>query len=189
MSVVLRPRVDTRLLTLITLMTGIAVFDMLKEFGLKPDIKWANDVMIDDKKISGILAETIDTAKGVAVIVGIGINLTSRSFPDEIALTATSMEAETNRMPVASEVEAAVLKYLDYWYAVLHEPDGADEIHRNWRQRSSYFAGKEVRVMLDGHALLGITDGLEANGALRVKGSDGSVSVVHAGDVERLRAL
>ncbi len=189
LSVVLRPKIDPRLLTLITLMAGIAVFDALTEFGLKPDIKWANDVLIGDRKISGILSETVDTAKGVAVIVGIGINLTSRNFPEEIAFTATSIEAEAKRMPDAIEVEAAVLKYIDYWYAVLREPDGADEVRRNWQQRSSYFTGKEVRVMLDGHALLGITDGLEPNGALRVKRSDGSVSIIHAGDVERLRAL
>src|SRR3954452_22944513 len=97
LSVVLRPKIDTRLLTLITLMAGIAVFDALKEGGLQPDIKWANDVMIGDKKISGILAETVDTAKGIAVIVGMGLNLRSGDFPDEIALTATSIEAETKQ--------------------------------------------------------------------------------------------
>jgi len=188
LSVVLRPTTDPRLLTLITLAAATAVFDTLQEFHIRPDIKWANDVMIGDKKISGILAETIDTAKGLAVIVGIGLNLNSRSFPDEIALTATSVEAE-GRTPDPSELESSVLKYLEYWYAVLQESDGPEQIRRNWQLRSSWSAGKEVRVMLDGHAVLGITDGIEPNGALRVKRSDGSVSIVHAGDVERIRQL
>ena len=61
-------------------MTGVAVYDTLKEFGLKPDIKWVNDVLIGEKKISGILAETVETPTGLAVIVGIGINLTSEIF-------------------------------------------------------------------------------------------------------------
>jgi BirA family biotin operon repressor/biotin-[acetyl-CoA-carboxylase] ligase len=187
---VLRPAIDTRLLTLITLTAAIAVYDTLCEFQVKPDIKWANDVMIGDRKISGILAETTDTAKGLAVILGIGINLNSKSFTDEIALSATSMEAEAKTSNInPAQLEASLLKYLGYWYAVLNERDGGDEIRRNWQQRSSWFSGKEVRVMLDGHAVLGTTDGLESNGALRIRRSDGSVSIVHAGDVERIREL
>ena len=58
-SIVLRPAIETRFLPLITLMTGVAVYDTLKELGLKPDIKWVNDVLIGEKKICGILAETV----------------------------------------------------------------------------------------------------------------------------------
>ncbi|WP_373515708.1 hypothetical protein, partial [Persicitalea sp.] len=56
-----------------------------------------------------------------------------------------------------------------------------------WRQRSSYFLGKPVSVTLDGTGFDGITDGLEENGALRVRMADGSVRIVQAGDVQRLR--
>lgn len=182
-SIILRPRIDMRYLPLITLMTGVAVYDTLKEFGLKPDIKWVNDVLIGEKKICGILAETIDTPRGVAVIVGVGINLTNSNFPAEIADTATSI-----RM-AAGDLEGALTKYLSYWYAILDRDGGPREIIDEWRRRSTYFNGKHVRVTLENEAFDGITGGIEENGALRVIRSDGSVTIVQAGDVERLRGV
>jgi BirA family biotin operon repressor/biotin-[acetyl-CoA-carboxylase] ligase len=71
-SIVLRPKIETQYLPLITLMTGVAVHDTLGEVGIDADIKWVNDLHVDGKKICGILAETTDTPKGLAVIVGIG---------------------------------------------------------------------------------------------------------------------
>ena len=188
-SIVLRPKIETQFLPLITLMTGIAVYDTLKEFDLKPDIKWVNDVLIGEKKICGILAETVDTPTGNAVIVGIGINLKSSNFPDEIVETATSIQAERSGDVTSDSVEGALIKYLSYWYAILNSDDGPTEIIQNWRQRSSYFSGKAVRVTLPNGVLEGTTDGLEENGALRVKAGDGSVTIVQAGDVERLREV
>ncbi|HRI02655.1 MAG TPA: biotin--[acetyl-CoA-carboxylase] ligase [Pyrinomonadaceae bacterium] len=188
-SIVLRPKFDLKYLSLITLMAGVAVYDTLKEFRLKPDIKWVNDVLIGEKKISGILAETVDTQSGNAVIVGIGINLKSINFPDEIAETATSIQAERSGAVTSGNVEGALIKYLSYWYETLNSDDGPTEIIQNWRQRSSYFSGKAVRVTLPDGVLEGTTDGLEENGALRVKTGVGSVTIVQAGDVERLREV
>src|SRR5205807_289257 len=93
-SIVLRPALEMRYLPLITLMAGIAVCDTLTEFGLKPDIKWVNDILIGEKKISGILAETVDTPTGLAVIVGIGINVRSSGLLPEMEDKATSVETE-----------------------------------------------------------------------------------------------
>lgn len=188
-SIVLRPQIETRFLPLITLMTGIAVYDTLKEFGLKPDIKWVNDVLIGEKKICGILAETVDTSRGLAVIVGIGINLTNANFPDKIADNATSIKAETGEVVTGDDLAAAMTPYLSYFYEILNGPDGSTEIIREWQRRSSYFSGKNVRVTLANEAFEGVTDGIEENGALRVIRSDGSVTIVQAGDVERLREV
>ena len=170
-------------------LTGVAVYDTLKEFGLKPDIKWVNDILIGDDKICGILAETVETPTGVAVVVGIGINLTSSSFPEEIAETATSIEVETGNSVTADELAERLTHYLSYFYDILNEVGGSREILRHWQQRSTYFSGKRVRVTLDGSTFEGTTDGLEENGALRVKTTDGSVTIVQAGDVERLRRI
>ncbi len=188
-SIILRPKFDARHFPLITLMTGIAVHDTLKEYGVNPDIKWVNDLLAGEKKISGILAETVDTDLGLAVIVGIGVNLTSRNFPDEIADTATSIEAETGKRIRAEDLAEALTKYLSYFYGVLLEKDGDREIVENWRQRSTYHSGKPVRVTLAGETVEGVTDGLEVSGALRLKTGDGSVKIIQAGDVERLRTF
>ena len=168
-SIVLRPKIEARFLSLITLMAGVAVHDTLKEFGLKPDIKWVNDILIGHKKISGILAETVETSTGLAVVVGIGVNLTSRNFPDEIAETATSIDAESGKRISPDELAESLTGYLSYFYELLNGVDGTKEIVNLWRKRSTYFSGKLVRVSLDGKTFDGTTDGLEENGALRVK--------------------
>jgi BirA family transcriptional regulator, biotin operon repressor / biotin---[acetyl-CoA-carboxylase] ligase len=187
-SAVLRPRLDARLVPLITLMTGVAVHDTLQAFGLKPDIKWVNDVLIGDKKISGILAEAVETPSGLAVVVGIGINVTSADFPEDIAESATSIKAETRQTIAMSELEAALVRSLGYFYDMLTGEHGPAQILAEWGQRSSYFFGKSVRVVLGNEAFTGVTDGVEPTGALRVRTPDGEVRIVNAGDVQRLRS-
>jgi BirA family transcriptional regulator, biotin operon repressor / biotin---[acetyl-CoA-carboxylase] ligase len=187
-SIVLRPKFDTKHLPLITLMAGVAVYDTLKEIGLEPNIKWVNDLLVGEKKIVGILAETVETPTGLAVIVGIGVNLTSRNFPDEIADTATSIEAETAKKIASDEIAEILTRYLIYFYEMLKQEDRRSEILSEWQKRSSYFSGKSVRVALADNVIEGVTDGLEQNGALRVKTDDGSVKIVQAGDVTRLRS-
>ncbi len=203
-SIVLRPKIETQYLPLITLMTGVAVHDTLAEFGIAADIKWVNDLHVDGKKICGILAETTDTPKGLAVIVGIGINIKPSNFPPEIADTATSIEelqkparqqglnAQVGGYALAhaqaSALAESLTKYLTYFYAILQSDYGPSNIIDEWRKRSTYFSGKPVRVVLENESLEGITDGLEPSGALRVKRNDGSITIVPAGDVEQLRA-
>ncbi len=202
-SIVLRPRLEMRFLPLVTLMAGVAAYDTLREYGLDPDIKWVNDILVNEKKISGILAETVETAKGVAVIVGIGINIKSSNVPPEMADTATSIETEISSPPYEEGVDAfrgrggsfsseislqqTLAKFLDYFYSILNSENGPKEILDEWRRRSSYFSGKKVRVVLENETIIGTTEGLEVNGALRVRKTDGNVTIIQAGDVERLR--
>lgn len=187
-SIVLRPKMETQYLPLVTLMAAVAVHDALAEFGIEADIKWVNDLLVREKKICGILAETTDTNDGLAVVVGIGINLKSSNFPPEIADTATSAADETDQKVTFEELSAALTRYISYFYSMVSEEDGPERIVYEWRRRSSYFSGKRVRVVMEGETVYGITDGLEPNGALRLRKEDGQVLVVQAGDVERLRA-
>ncbi len=187
-SIILRPTIDIKFFPLITLMSGVAVHDTLAALGLKPDIKWVNDVLIGNKKISGILAETCETDSGVAVIVGIGINIRSGSFPDEMAETATSIETETLEVLSPDEVTSLLIDQIAKYYAILKSANGAAAIIDEWKARSTYFSGKEVTVKFHSETINGVTAGLEENGALRVRRDDGTIAVVHAGDVERLRA-
>src|SRR5664279_1234534 len=148
-----------RFLPLVTLMAGVAVYDALEELGVKPDIKWVNDILIDDKKVCGILAETVETLVGLAVVVGTGVNLTSRNFPDEIANVATSIETELGKRVSPDELAEGLTRYLSYFYGILNDKNGSVEILRHWQQRSSYFSGKSVRVTLETEVFEGVTDG------------------------------
>jgi BirA family biotin operon repressor/biotin-[acetyl-CoA-carboxylase] ligase len=187
-SVVFRPRLDPKYLPLLTLMTGIAVHDTLQELALKPDIKWVNDILVNEKKIAGILAEATETPTGLAVIVGIGINVTSANFPEEIADIATSIKVETTQTVTFSELEHSLVQFLGYFYDILTAEDGPASILNEWRKRSSYFSGKSVRITLENGSFDGVTGGLEPTGALRVRTADGEIKIVNAGDVQRLRA-
>jgi len=186
-SIVLRPELEAKYLPLINLAAAVATFDSLTELGLTADIKWPNDVLVNEKKICGILAETADTEEGLAIVVGIGINLRSNSFPPELAETATSLEGELNSPVAFSDLETMLLRHFDNWYSRACGNDGPTDVLREWSKRSSYASGKNVRITLTGKTFSGVTNGLELDGALRMIAKDGSLHIVHAGDVERLR--
>lgn len=188
-SLILRPKVEIKFLSLITLMTAVAVHDALEELcKVDCDIKWVNDIHVSGKKICGILAETVDTTKGLAVVVGIGINLTSANFPSEIAETATSIEAEIGEIPNVENLLQKLTSFLSYFVEIFYAADGAEKIRREWTRRSSYAFGKSVRVVLENETISGATRGIEENGALRIETGNSEIHVVHAGDVEQLRA-
>ena len=188
LSLVLRPTLENKFLPLVTLMTAVAVYDVLCKFdGLQPDIKWANDLHVGEKKIGGVLAEMTETKTGSAIVVGIGINLKSSNFPDDLKDSATSVEAETGQSPNIESLLKNLTGEFAKFYRVLQSGGGAAAIRREWARRSSYFEGKDVLVKLANESFSGTTRGIEENGALRVETAAGEVRIVPAGDVERLR--
>lgn len=186
-SIVLRPKFEMRHFPLITLAAGIAAFDTLASFGVEPDIKWVNDILVGEKKICGILAEMTDTNSGPAVILGVGINLRSYNFPPEIADIATSLEAETLSEHNAKDVLAKFTELFSKLYSSLANGGETGILLDEWARRSSFYSGKHVRIKLADGEIEGVTDGLLQDGSLRVKKDDGEISVVTAGDVKNLR--
>ena len=84
-SIVFRPQFEQNDWSLLTLMAAVAVNDALREAcSLETDIKWPNDILANDGKLCGILAETVETRLGRAVVAGVGINLTKHSFPEDL---------------------------------------------------------------------------------------------------------
>src|SRR5215204_1489360 len=135
-SLVVRPKIETLFLPLVTLMTAVAVHDTLETlFEIDCDIKWVNDILVSNKKICGILAETTETAQGLAVVVGIGINLKSSNFPTEIAATATSVEAETLQAPDLETLLQKLTFFLSSFCDILYGADGAAKIRDEWIRR------------------------------------------------------
>lgn len=188
LSLILRPKLEMRFLPLITLLTSVAVAETLtRHYGLAPDIKWANDVHIKEKKVSGILAETTETPLGLAVIIGVGINLVSAGIPDELAATATSIESETGQKPDKQLLLDAFLTKFAFYYEKFTADGGPGFIRREWTNRSSYASGKLVRAVLHDETLFGRTCGIEENGALRLETESGQIRLIQAGDVHQIR--
>ncbi len=187
-SIVLRPQLEMSAWPLLSLMAAVAVSEALREScELATDIKWPNDVLADGRKLCGILAETVETTRGRASVLGIGINLRAGSFPPEISDTAAAIEELQGRTPEADEVLESLLRALARHYATLQAPEGAQATLAAWTARSSYATGKRVRVALGAETIEGVTRGLEADGALRVETGAGEIRRVRAGDVTALR--
>jgi len=182
-SILLQPAIAPDRWPLIVFVAALAVGDALSEAcGVDTDIKWPNDLLSGERKICGILAESVETPTGRAVIVGIGINLTAEAYPAEIAAVATSVAEASGRPPERETLLAALLRALPRWYSLLHEDDGAGKIVAAWTSRSSYAEGKAVQVANGDEVWQGITRGLESDGALRLETTDG-IKIVRAGDV------
>jgi BirA family biotin operon repressor/biotin-[acetyl-CoA-carboxylase] ligase len=157
---------------LVTLAVGIAAAEAIETVtGLRPDLRWPNDLMLRERKAGGILVET---APG-AVVAGIGINLNQRSFPPDLADQATSLRLESGREQSKETLLQALLGWVDHFVS---RP--ADEILAEFSARSSYVRGK--RVLVDG-ALEGVTDGLDAAGFLILRQPDGTRTTIWAGGV------
>lgn len=188
-SLVLRPvHLDARSWPLLTLMAALAVRDALLETcELETDIKWPNDILANERKLCGILAETVEAETGRAVIIGIGINLNDDAFPPELKNIATSISSLTGNALDSERLLQALIRALEQRYEILQAASGAEETIRAWSQHSSYAQGRKVRVQLDTENFDGWTRGLEPDGALRVETFTGEIRIVRAGDVTSLR--
>jgi len=187
-SIILCPQFDQSLWPLLTLMAAVAAHDALRATcSIETDIKWPNDILFAEKKLCGILAETVDTPSGGAVVVGIGINLTQNAFPPELETIATSVEAASGVTPELAKLLEALVRELAKYYDLLNGLGGNDEIIRCWCGRSSYCQGKMISVTDGNETLVGTTRGLERDGALRVETDDGVIRVLRAGDVSSVR--
>jgi BirA family biotin operon repressor/biotin-[acetyl-CoA-carboxylase] ligase len=187
-SIVLRPQLEMGAWPLITLMAALAVADALAEAcKLTVDIKWPNDIYAVGRKLAGILAETVESERGRACIVGIGINLKDTALPTEVREMAVSVEALTGSAPDVEEVLQALTRAISERYRVLQEAGGCEQTLREWSQRSSFAEGRRVRVSLETETIEGWTRGLASDGALRVETDAGEIRTVRAGDVTALR--
>lgn len=189
LSIVLRPRLELHAWPLLTLMTSLVVADGLFEAcGFHADIKWPNDLLINGRKVCGILTETIETDQGRAAIVGIGVNLNANTLPEELRAVATSIEEVTGHAPDAEKLLRLLLLSFSRRYDELHQASGPEEMLKEWTLRSSYSEGTPVRINLEDEIVEGVTRGLASDGALRVETGAGEIRLVRAGDVTAILA-
>lgn len=170
-SVILRPALPPSEVLVLSLAAGLAVQAAIQQVDsrVKADLKWPNDLLIDGKKICGILTEMNAEATRVRyIVVGVGINVNQASFPKE--LPATSLRLVTGSEWSRVELAAALLKSLDREYRQLTEdPEARAEILRRFSENSSWILGKRVRIEENGSAFEGVTEGLDERGFLRVR--------------------
>ena len=189
-SIVLRPALETRIVPVLTLLTAVAVHETIVEFcGVEADIKWPNDIHVGGRKLAGILAEGCETNKGLAVIVGIGINLSTRNLPEVVRASATSISDETGKTPAAADIVPLLVKNLSARYGRFNQSPAVQSVLDDWCERSSYAIGRNVNVITRTGSFTGVTAGLDRFGSLLVKSDNGQIRTVTAGDVESVRSV
>jgi BirA family biotin operon repressor/biotin-[acetyl-CoA-carboxylase] ligase len=188
LTLLLRPRISPVQAPLLTMMAGLSAHSAVQSLtGLNVDVKWPNDLMLNGKKLGGILTEMhAETTMVRFVIVGIGINVNQEKFPGELSGIATSLRAETGKSESRLELLARLLGEFETDYnRFLRE--GAKSVVDRFTQVSSYARGKKVRVTNGGETFVGITAGLGPEGLLQVNREDGRVVTILAGDVSEVK--
>ena len=178
-SIVLRPSLATDSLPVLTLALGLAAADAIAELtGLACDLRWPNDVMLDGRKVAGILVQLLDAA----AIAGIGVNVNHSAFPAEIAAEATSLRIVSNRQYSREQLLLGLLAAVERYCATL-TMEGKDKILATFSRRSSYARNKRVKVEQGASILEGTTAGLDPSGFLMIRRDDGTEALVLAGGV------
>jgi BirA family transcriptional regulator, biotin operon repressor / biotin---[acetyl-CoA-carboxylase] ligase len=181
-SVVLRPLLPPADVLVMSLAAGLAVRAAIEQVDSRVviDLKWPNDILIEGKKVCGILTEmNAEVTRVRYVVVGVGINVNQSSFPVELQNEATSLRITTGSEWSRVEVAAALLKSLDREYRQLVEQsDARQSILRRFVEHSSWVSGKQVRIAENGSALEGITEGLDERGFLLVRTAAGLRTVL-----------
>ncbi len=187
-SVVVRPRISPVDALFLSLMTGIAAAQAVEQVtGLHPDLRWPNDLLLNGKKVCGVLTEmNAEPTQVRYVVLGVGINVNHASFTGDLEPIATSLRIESGREWSRVELTAALLKSLDSAYRKLTRggKEARTEILREFEARSSFARSRYVRVGED-DPYEGITEGLDQRGFLLVRTESGLRTVL-SGDVRAL---
>jgi BirA family biotin operon repressor/biotin-[acetyl-CoA-carboxylase] ligase len=180
-SVVLRPALPPSEALILSLAAGLAGHAAIQAIdpAVTLDLKWPNDLLIDGKKVAGVLTEMNSEATRLRyIVVGIGINVNHASFPPELRRIATSLRLVTGSEWSRVELCAALLKSLNREYLNLVEKPGAhDSILKRFQEQSSSIRGCEVQVEENG-GFEGITEGLDQRGFLQVRTAHGVRTVL-----------
>ena len=186
LSVILRPPVSTAVAPQLNLLAGIAVADAITETTrLSPAIKWPNDILLDEKKVCGILAEMqTDTGGLRAVILGIGVNINAppSAFPAELRDKASSLLIAGGQTVDRNTFTASLLTHLEKSY-VLWLQEGFSALRGHWERYAGHMLGKRISVAAPEGTVVGIVLGLDSDGALLVQGDGGARHRLLAGDV------
>ena len=183
-TLLLRPRLSPVQAPLLTMLAGLSAHSAIQaQTGLSAELKWPNDILMDGKKVGGILTEMHAEPTQVRfVIVGIGINTNQEKFPHDIASLATSLRKESGRTHSRLELLVRLLNEFESDYnRFLRE--GARYVVERFERVSSFASGKRVRVETGVETYFGTTAGLTSDGLLQVKREEGPVTMVVAGDV------
>ena len=188
LSIILRPGCHPDWLPRLTLTAGVAVASAIREIGMRPQLKWPNDILIADRKVGGILTEAVFDKKRIDfAILGIGINVNTErdELPISVRRLATSLGLSLGKPVSRIHFLQTLLRQLEQWYESFCA--GAFEtILETWCEFDTTL-GRVVEVFLPETRLVGVAETLESDGTLLVRDKRGCLHSIIAGDVVHCR--
>jgi len=181
-SVLLRPQIPAVRLPLLPLAAGLAAVAAIRAAsGLTADLRWPNDLLLGTRKTGGILVES-KTESGAAAfaVVGIGINVHQREFDPDLATPATSLDLAAGKTVSRQSLLLALLKSLEQEAFALRDPAAVTAIPARVEKASTWLRNRRVQVH-GPQACVGMTEGLDEHGFLRVRTAAGLVTVQTGG--------
>lgn len=181
-SILLKPHISPSHCPRLTLMSAVAVVQAINKFSkTKATLKWPNDILINKKKLCGILSEYCKNQNQDAVIIGIGVNANHTQFPEQLSEIATSLRIE-NREPVDRvELLRSILVHLDEEYLSFMS-DKEYPLAQKWTRHSDMF-GKTISLTLGTEKTSGVALRLDNAGNLIVRTEDGRELSIDSGEV------
>ncbi|MDH7564762.1 MAG: biotin--[acetyl-CoA-carboxylase] ligase [Candidatus Bathyarchaeota archaeon] len=189
-SVILRPRLAASEAAKLVFAAGLAVVEALDElYCLRTETKWPNDVIVNGRKVCGILSE-MNMRNGLMdfVVVGFGVNANfdiKKALPEPLWANATSLWTELGRKIELGALFKEVLERLEKLYNSFLK-NGSSPVLREWKKHAAFF-GEYVEVISGNEYLSGLALDIEDDGSLTIKLDDGKVKHVFAGDVSLRR--
>jgi len=181
--VLLRPQISDDSISMVTLIAALAVSEAVRKVcDIVPDIKWPNDIVINGRKVCGILTE-LDITDGVkSLIVGVGINVNQNLFPEEIADKATSIMNEAGRLIDREELMQHFAEALEYYYEIFLKTGDMSGLLDEYNGKLINM-NREVKVLDPSENIEGIARGIDPMGKLLVETEDGEIHHIYAGEV------
>ena len=182
MSILLRPKFEPQYAPTLTLVMGMAVAKAVKSLGFDVSIKWPNDVVVSHKKICGILTEMgVRDGKIDYAVIGVGINVNIREFPDEMADKATSLYLESGRKFDRSQIPGLVMEAFEEYYEKFAATCDLSGLKEKYESILANY-NQPVRVLAK-EPYEGVARGITDGGELLVEKTDGTIVAVSAGEV------
>ncbi|MDO8786308.1 MAG: biotin--[acetyl-CoA-carboxylase] ligase [Syntrophales bacterium] len=182
-SIIIRPPTEPARASQITLMTGVAVAELLSSYCSSVTLKWPNDVQIGRKKVSGILAEMRTSGKEVDfIIVGIGININMKreDFGEAIQDIATSLKEETGGDISRLDLTVKLYNSFERWY-IRYVREGFDPVRDMWLKYNS--RERHIQVVSGDEVQKGEMVGMDVDGALLLLGEDNITRRIIGGQI------
>ena len=182
MSILLRPKFEPQYAPTLTLVMGMAVAKAVKKLGFDVSIKWPNDVVVSHKKICGILTEMgVRDGKIDYAVIGVGINVNIREFPEEMADKATSLYLESGREFDRSQIPGLVMEAFEEYYEKFAATCDLSGLKEEYESILANY-NQPVRVLAK-EPYEGVARGITDGGELLVEKTDGMIVAVSAGEV------